>query len=172
MRALDAPRARKLQPRSRADMLAPTALARSAEPRHALPFSPLRAKQPPPRPAGQALAATAARQPCAVQRRPSLARLPPGPWSSASSSTRVSPSSRRRHVPLQLQNDGSPAALIHRRGTDLGVLYMDTPSPSEHARDLMLPPWRSPASHSTRGGLLPRLRQLLPPPPPRPIRHL
>ena len=46
------------------------------------------------------------------------------------------------------------------------------PSLPEHAGDLMLPPRRSPASHSTRGGLLPHLRQLLPPPPPRPIRHL
>ena len=46
VRALDAPRARVLQPRARADTLAPTALARSAEPRHALPFSQLRAKQP------------------------------------------------------------------------------------------------------------------------------
>ena len=58
------------------------------------------AKQPPPRPAGQALAAAAARQPCAVQRRPSLAYSPPGPWSSASSSAGVSASPRRRHVAL------------------------------------------------------------------------
>ena len=110
VRALDAPRARVLQPRGRADTLAPTALARSAEPCRTLPFSPLRAKQPPPRPAGQELAAAAARQPCAVQRRPSLFRSPPGPWNSACSSASVSTSARRRHDALATEWR-SPATL-------------------------------------------------------------
>ena len=101
MRALDAPRARVLQPRARADTLAPTALARSAAPRHALPSSQQRAKQPPPRPAGQELAAAAARQPCAVQRRPSHPGSPPGPWSSALSSTSSCRHPQPRHVALQ-----------------------------------------------------------------------
>ena len=101
MHALDAPRARVLQPRARADTLAPTALARSAAPRHALPSSQQRAKQPPPRPTGQALAAAAARQPCAVQRRPSHPGSPPGPWSSALSSTSSCRHPQPRHVALQ-----------------------------------------------------------------------
>ena len=79
----------------------PTALARSAAPRHALPSSQQRAKQPPPRPAGQELAAAAARQPCAVQRRPSHPGSPPGPWSSALSSTSSCRHPQPRHVALQ-----------------------------------------------------------------------
>ena len=90
-----------MQPRARADTLAPTALARSAAPRHALPSSQQRAKQPPPRPAGQELAAAAARQPCAVQRRPSHPGSPPGPWSSALSSTSSCRHPQPRHVALQ-----------------------------------------------------------------------
>ena len=127
MRALDAPRARVLQPRARTDTLAPTALARSAAPRHALPSSQQRAKQPPPRPAGQALAAAAADSPCSVQRRPSHPGSPPGPWNSACSSASVSPSSRRRHVPLQLQYDGSPAALIPTAAEPTSACYKWTP---------------------------------------------
>ena len=126
MRALDAPRARVLQPRGRADTLAPTALARSAAPRHALPSSQQRAKQPPPRPAGQELAA-AADSPCSIQRRPSHPGSPPGPWNSACSSASVSPSSRRRHVPLQLQYDGSPAALIPTTTEPTSACYKWTP---------------------------------------------
>ena len=75
MRALDAPRGRVLQPRARADTLAPTALARSAAPRHALPSSQQRAKQPPPCPAGQELAAAAARQSLPMSAPPNLPPL-------------------------------------------------------------------------------------------------
>ena len=78
----------------------PTALARSAAPRHALPSSQQRAKQPPPRPAGQELAAAAARQPLLRSAPPKPPRLATWPRHSPSSSTRVSASVRRRHVAL------------------------------------------------------------------------
>ena len=62
----------------RADTLAPTVLARSAAPRHALPFSPLRAKPPLATPAGQELAAAAARQPLPMSAPPKP--LPLATW--------------------------------------------------------------------------------------------
>ena len=87
-------------------------LASTAEPRHARPSSPQHAKPQPPAtsPTGQELAATAADSPCSVQRRPSLFRSPPGPWNSASSSTSVSASARRRHDALATEWR-SPATL-------------------------------------------------------------
>ena len=90
-------------------------LAHTAGPCHALPASPLhdsppwRPTAPPPehfwRHAG------VGRQPCAVQRRPSHSRSPPGPWNSACSSAAMSASARRRHDALLLQNVGSPERL-------------------------------------------------------------
>ena len=111
MRALDAPRARKLQPRGRADTLARTALARSAEPRHALPFSQLHAKPPlaaPGRPS-----TSRRRCPTALRRAapPKPPRLATCPWNSACSSAAMSASARRRHDALLLQNVGSPESL-------------------------------------------------------------
>ena len=86
-------------------------LASTAEPRHARPSSPQHAKPPlATSPTGQELAATAADSPCSVQRRPSLFRSPPGPWNSASSSTSVSASARRRHDALATEW-WSPATL-------------------------------------------------------------
>ena len=86
-------------------------LASTAEPRHARPSSPQHAKPPlATSPTGQELAATAADSPCSVQRRPSLFRSPPGPWNSASSSTSVSASARRRHDALATEWR-SPATL-------------------------------------------------------------
>ena len=171
VRALDAPRARVLQPHARADTLAPTALARSAEPCRALPFSLLRAKQPPPRPAGQALAAAAARQPCAVQRRPSLARSPPGPWSSASSSASVSASPRRRHVALATERRFAGELIHGRRGTALPRYKREAPSVSKPSGS----PCRltsAPIVTNWKGeGLLQPLRSVRPPLPPGSIRR-
>ena len=148
-------------------------LASTAEPRHARPSSPQDAKPPlATSPTGQELAATAADSPCSVQRRPSLFRSPPGPWNSASSSTSVSASARRRHDALATEWR-SPATLSAAAAEPTSTSYKRRPpSFPEHAGNLRPPQWRSPTSHSTRGGLLPHLRQLLPPPPPRPIRHL
>ena len=86
-------------------------LASTAEPRHACPSSPQHAKPPlATSPTGQELAATAVDSPCSVQRRPSLSCSPPGPWNSASSSTSVSTSARRRHDALATEWR-SPATL-------------------------------------------------------------
>ena len=86
-------------------------LASTAEPRHTCPSSPQHAKPPlATSPTGQELAAMAADSPCSVQRRPSLFRSPPGPWKSASSSTSVSASARRRHDALATEWR-SPATL-------------------------------------------------------------
>ena len=71
-----------------------------SEPRHALPSSQQFAKQPPPRPAGQELAAAAARQPLLRSAPPKPPRLATWPRHSPSSSTRVSASVRRCHVAL------------------------------------------------------------------------
>lgn len=93
------------------------------------PLSPQHAKQSlATSPTGQELAATAADSPCSVQRRPSLSRSPPGPWNSASSSTSVSTSARRRHDALATEWR-SPATLSATTiGTDPGA-----PSSSPHA---------------------------------------
>ena len=90
--------------RARADTLAPLALAHTAAPRHALPASQHRAKPPchatapPPRHSWRHSGVRSGSS--HGQRRPNPSRSPPGPWSSASSSTRVSASVRRRHVAL------------------------------------------------------------------------
>ena len=55
----------------------------------------------PPRPTGQALAAAATRQPCTMQRLPSHPGSPPGPWSSALSSTSSCRHPQPRHIALQ-----------------------------------------------------------------------
>ena len=74
--------------------------------------SPQRAKQSlAASPASQGLAATAARQPCSGQRRPSHPGSPPAPVNSANLSPRPSASYRRRHDALTLQGGGSPSSL-------------------------------------------------------------
>ena len=126
----------------------------------------------PPRPAGQELAAAAARQPLLRSAPPKPPRLATWPRHSPSSSTRVSASVRRRHVALATERRFAGELIPTAAEPTLARYKWTPPSFPEHAGDLMLPPWRSPASHSTRGGLLPHLRQLRPPPSPRPIRHL
>ena len=170
-RALDAPRARQLQPHNRNRRVAPLVLP-TAEPRHALPFSPHHAKPPlATSPTGQELAATAADSPCSVQRRPSLSRSPLAPWNSASSSTSVSTSARRHHDALATEWR-SPATLSAATvGTDPDRLFKE---PRARLRMQAVPSHlpRTPiGSQSTRGGLLPHLRQPQPPPLPRPFRH-
>ena len=147
-------------------------LASTAEPRHARPSSPQHAKPPlATSPTGQELAATAADSPCSVQRRPSLSRSPPGPWNSASSSTSVSTSARRRHDALATEWR-SPATLSAATvGTDPDRLFKE---PRARLRTQAVPSHlpRTPiGSQSTRGGLLPHLRQPRPPPLPRSFRH-
>ena len=150
----------------------PTALACSAAPRHTLPSSQERAKQPPPRPAGQTLAATAARQPCAVQRRPSHPGSPPGPWSSALSSTSSCRHPQPRHVALQATARRFAGELIRpprnrpRRAIKGGPRA--SPCTQEALECSPSPPM---AANRPGGGLLPHLRQLQPLPLPRPIRH-
>ena len=56
---------------------------------------------------------------CHGQRRPSLSRSPPGPWSSASSSASVSASPRRRHVALATERRFAGELIHGRRGTAL-----------------------------------------------------
>ena len=71
MRALGASRARVLHVPRPSRRVAPLGLARSAEPRHALPFSPHHAKSPlATSPASQELAAAAARQPLLMSAPP------------------------------------------------------------------------------------------------------
>ena len=114
----------------RADTLAPTVLAHTAEPRHALPFSPLRAKPPlatPGKPRASrrhrptasahvgAAKATSARQ-------LALGAVPTRPLAPA-----VIPS--HATLPCKLQRGGSPESLSGRRGTDLDELYKEAPEP-------------------------------------------
>ena len=114
------------------------------------------------------------RRPTALRRAapPKPPRLATWPRHSPSSSTRVFASVRRRHVALATERRFAGELIPTAAEPTLARYKLTPPSFPEHASDLMLPPWRSPASHSTRGGLLPHLRQLRPPPPPRPIRHL
>ena len=144
----------------------------TAEPRHALPFSPHHAKPPlATSPASQELAATATDSPCSVQRRPSLSRSPPGPWNSASSSTSVSTSARRRHDALATEWR-SPATLSAATvGTDPDRLFKKPRAhPRTQAVSSHLP--RTPlGQQSTREGRLPRLRPVRPPLPPGSVLH-
>ena len=143
VRALDAPRARVLQPRGRADTLAPTALARSAEPRHALPASQHRAKPPwhaTAPPPGHSWRHSGVRSGSSHgQRRPNPSRSPPGPWSSASSSAAMSSSARRRHDALLLQNVGSPEAYPRPPRNRLASLINGRPGPFPHTGNLRPP---------------------------------
>ena len=128
--------------------------------------------RPSPRPAGQALAAAAARQPCAVQRRPSHPGSPPGPWSSAISSTSSCRHPQPRHVALQATERRFARELIRppqnrpRRAIKGGPRA--SPCTQEALECSPSPPM---AANRPGGGLLPHLRQLQPPPLPRPIRH-
>ena len=92
-----------------------------------------------PCPASQELAAAAARQPCAVQRRPSHSRSPPGPWNSACSSAAMSASARRRHDALLLQNVGSPEAYPRPPRDRLASLINGSPVPFLHTGNLRPP---------------------------------
>ena len=51
------------------------------------------------------------------------------------------------------------------------LAYLRKPEPAPHTGNLRPPQWRSPTSHSTRGGLLPHLRQPQPPPLPQPFQR-
>ena len=147
-------------------------LASTAEPRHARPSSPQHAKPPlATSPTGQELAATAADSPCSVQRRPSLFRSPPGPWNSASSSTSVSASARRRHDALATEWR-SPATLSAAATEPPWLAHLRSPELISARRQSQATS-RGPPLVANRpgGGLLPHLRQLQPPPLPRPIRH-
>ena len=96
--------------------------------------------RPSPRPAGQALAAADARQPCTVQRRPSHSRSPPGPWNSACSSASVSTSARRRHVALATERR-SPEGLSMAAAEPISTSYKKrTPNPFKHAGNLRMLP--------------------------------
>ena len=149
-------------------------LAHTAGPRHALPASPQhdsppwRPTAPPPehfwRHAG------VGRQPCAVQRRPSHPGSPPGPLNSSSSSTSVSPSSRRRHVPCSYRTAVRRPPYPPPRNRPRRAIK-GTPSPSEHARNLKLPPWNPHSPQSSGKRRLLHLRQLLPPPLSRSLRR-
>ena len=79
-------------------------LAHTAGPCHALPASPQQTARPGAlqrhRQSTFGGTPASAVRLCHGQRRPSLSRSPPGPWSSASSSASVSASPRRRHVAL------------------------------------------------------------------------
>ena len=112
------------------------------------------------------------RQPLLHSAPPKPPRLATWPRHSPSSSTRVSASVRRRHVALATERRFAGELIPPAAEPTSSHYKWRPPSLPEHAGDLMLPPRCSPASHSTRGGLLHHLRQLLPPPPPRPIRHL
>ena len=74
--------------------------------------------------------------------------------------------------PCKLQRGGSPASSPTAAEPTSSRYKRRSPNSPEHAGNPRPPQWHSPSSHSTREGLLPHLRQLLPPPPPRPIRHL
>ena len=125
----------------------------------------------PPRPTGQALAA-AARQPCAVQRRPSHPGSPPGPWSSAVSSTSSCRHPQPRHVALQATERRFARELIRpprnrpRRAIKGGPRA--SPCTQEALECSPSPPM---AANRPGEGLLPHLQQLQPPPLSRPFRR-
>ena len=147
-------------------------LASTAEPRHARPSSPQHAKPPlATSPTGQELAATPADSPCSVQRRPSLFRSPPGPWNSASSSTSVSASARRRHDALATEWR-SPATLSAAAAEPPCHAIKGKPraSPSPQVASCRLT--SAPIATNWKGaGLLQPLRSVRPPPPPGSIRR-
>ena len=123
MHALDAPRARVLQPRGRADTLAPTALARSAEPRHALPFSQLRTKPPlatPGKPRASRRRRPTASAHVGAAKATSARQLAPGAVPTRPLAPAFIPS--HATLPCKLQRGGSPESLSGRRGTDLDEL--------------------------------------------------
>lgn len=95
--------------------------------------------------------------------------MPPASWSSACSSVSVSPSARRRHVAQATAWRFTVVLIAGRLGTDLHRLYKE---PRAHPRTQAVPnhlPRNPIGSKSTRGGLLPHLRQPQPPPWPRPF---
>ena len=126
----------------------------------------------PPRPTGQALAAAAARQPCTVQCRPSHHGSPPGPWSSALSSTSSCRHPQPRHVALQATERRFAGELIRpprnrpRRAIKGGPRA--SPSTQEALECTPSPPM---TTNRPGGGLLPHLRQPQPPPLSRPFRR-
>ena len=147
-------------------------LATTAEPRHAHPSSLVRAKPPLATPAGQELAATAARQPCSSRRRQAspARQLAPRAVPARPLAPAVIPS--HATLPCTLQRGGSPASSSTAAEPTSSCYKWRSPSSPEHTGNLRPPHWHSPSSHSTREVLLPHLRQLLPPPLPWPIRHL
>ena len=161
MRALGASRARILHVSRPSRHVAPLVLP-TPQPRHALPFSPERAKQP------WCIAAPPS-EPLAARRRPQRASarsVPPRPLplatcpgSRASLSPRSSASSRRRHDALTLQG-GGPLSFLSGRPKPTSSRYIRRPPNSfEHARNLRPPP----QSAIVGGSRLPRLRPVRPP---------
>ena len=121
----------------------PLALAHTAAPRHALPASQHRAKPPwhaTAPPPGRSWRHSGVRSGSSHgQRRPNPSRSPPGPWSSASSSTAMSASARRRHDALLLQNVGSPEAYPRPPRNRLASLINGRPGPFPHTGNLRPP---------------------------------
>ena len=119
----------------------PLALAHTAAPRHALPASQPRAKPPwhaTAPPPGRSWRHSGVRSGSSHgQHRPSLARSPPGPWSSASSSASVSASPRRRHVALATERRFAGELIHGRRGTALPRYKREAPSVSKPSGSLM-----------------------------------
>ena len=121
--------------------------AHATEPRHALPFSAERAKQP-------WCPATPPLDPLVARRRPQRASarsVPPRPlplatcpWNSSSSSSRVSSSSPRRHDALTLQGGGSPTNLSGRRKPTSLRYIRRPPNPFEQGGNLRPPSWHPP----------------------------
>ena len=144
----------------------------TAELRHALPFSPHHAKPPlAMSPAGQELAAMAARQPLLRSAPPEPLPLATCPLEQRELIRKRVRSTCHRHVALATEWR-SPATLSAATvGTDPDRLFKE---PRARLRTQAVPSHlpRTPiGSQSTRGGLLPHLRQPQPPPLPQPFRH-
>ena len=133
-RALGAPRARQLQPRTRAaasrPWFGPTLQSRATHsPSHQKPPSGPGTLQ---RRRQGTLGGTPASIVCLChgRRRPSHPGSPPAPGSRASLSPRSSASSRRLHVALQATERRFAGDLILGRGTAMATLYKKHPSSS------------------------------------------
>ena len=171
VRALDAPRARVLQPRARADTLAPGFGPHgSTSPR--TPLLTATRQAAPPCPTGQALAAAAARQPLAMSVPPKPLPLATCPWSSALSSTSSCRHPQPRHVALQATARRFAGELIRPPRNRPRRAIKGGPRATPCTQEALECSPSSPMAANRLGeGLLPHLRQRQPPPLPRPIRH-
>ena len=175
-RALGAPRARKLQPRTRAaasrPCLGPHDRTSPRTPRLATTRQPALAPY----------SATARALLAARRRRPTAS----APFSAAQATParHLAPGTARTHpqacplafvaatTPCKLQRGGSPAS-SSTAAEPTSSRYKRTPRNLPSTQATLKPSPRTPwGSQSTQGGHLPHLRQQRPPPPPRPIRHL